>query len=236
MAIRKAQTAKNRPKPANVVFASYPKKKVDRRYIDVFWEKYFNGSLKKAISRRKDVGIISQNRKEVKIFTLSPTVAVTVRSVSSKIGKQYLDKHKIINMKIKIHKLKRSEIFLADVIDYKIIDGNCYIIERIIPSISVKDIFMYDYSRNKIKDYENRYQNQFSRTISKMNKKSLNKMLTDLDKALKELRESPLLWSDNNEPIIDHNAGNTIIIDYNPKIGKFKFGFIDLIGTNSKSF
>lgn len=32
---------KNIIKPAKITFASHPEKKVNRRYIDSFWEKYF---------------------------------------------------------------------------------------------------------------------------------------------------------------------------------------------------
>jgi len=144
MAIRKTPTPKSRPKPVNVTFASYPKKKVDRKYIDAFWEKYFNGSLEKAISRRKDKAIISSYNHKIKILPLSPTVAVTVRKINN--GKRYIEIKKYFEKKFKENKSKYFEVVFADIIDYKVKDNYYYLMERIIPSVTALDLSNYRYA------------------------------------------------------------------------------------------
>jgi len=217
-------------KSGAIILASYPKKKVDKKYINSFWEKYFNGELQKMASKRIDCSVISSYNQKVKILPLSPSVAVTVRLLWTTVGNIYLERQKILKNRLKAHKLKKSEIYLADLIDYKIKGEIMYIMERIIPSISVEDIYKFDYEKNKMIATKNRYDNQFTKTISKMDKNAYDKMLVNLKKALEEIRIK------NNDSVLDLNYGNLIIIDYNPESGKFKLGVIDLVGANSKSF
>jgi len=219
--------------PGTIIFASYPKKKVDRKYIDSFWKKYFNGKLKRMVSRRKDCAVISDINLDVKIFPLSFTVAVTVRKMDIDRGREYLKLKAMINKKIKQNKFKYSEIVIADIIDYKIKDGSCYILERIIPSITVQDLL----TKNRFKEilFENRFNTSFTKTINKMSSIAIEKMHSDLVKALIEISNSSIIW-DYDKLKLDFNNKNIIIIDYNPEIGKFKFGLIDLRGVNSRSF
>jgi hypothetical protein len=243
MPIKKTPIPKRKPKQNNIVFASYPKKKVDRRYIDAFWKRYFNKKLEDATLKRKDRAMITTSKPDMIIFPLSPTVAVTIRNISYNSvsfnikgirfysGKDYLELKKTIDKIIKENKLKFSEVVLADIIDYKIKDGNYYIMERIIPSITVNN-FLYYLKYNTLNIFSNnRYNNSFIRTISKLDKEFLVKMHNNLNKALNELKQSPI-----NIKKLDLNNNNTIIIDYNPNTEKFKFGLIDLIGSKSKSF
>lgn len=219
--------------PGTIIFASYPRKKVDKKYIDAFWERYFNGELKKFISKRKDNAIISDLNVNVNIFPLSKSVAVTVRKMAIDRGKEYLKLKKIIDKIIKKNKFKYSEIILADIIDYKIKNSNSYILERIIPSITVKDVLIYFEFNGRL--FKNRFNNSFTKVINKIPSKIVDKMYFDLEKALIEISNSSIVW--NEEKLkLDFNYKNMIIIDYNPEKAKFKFGFIDLTGINSKSF
>jgi len=60
--VRSIKTLKNKHKSFRksrlITFSSYPKKKIEKKYIDNFWTKYFNGTLLKKVNSRKDESII----------------------------------------------------------------------------------------------------------------------------------------------------------------------------------
>jgi len=209
----------NKPK---INFASYPEKKVNKKYIDSFWEKYFDGTLKRSIHKRIDNNTISSYNPNVKIFPLSPTVAVTIRKIKN--GKRYLELNEYFKNKLNNKKLKYSEIVISDIIDYKVKGRDYFLMERIIPGASVADVLNYKlYNRTA---FLNRFNNSFLKIVQKMDKKTLDKMYINLEKAINELKIT--IRENEKEHKIDNSKGNIIIIDYNPNNGKFKLGLIDL--------
>jgi len=72
----------------------------------------------------------------------------------------------------------------------------------------------------------------------KMDEKTLEKMYKDLDKAIKEFYEidKKIHLENNKTGTLDSGETNIIVIDYNPRTSKFKFGLIDLKGVLSSSF
>lgn len=232
--LKKTTSRTSRPltkTPGTIIFASYPKKKVDRKYIDAFWKRYFSGELKEATLKRKDGSVISSYNHLINILPLSPTVAVTVRKIDN--GKKYLEIKKYFEKKFKENKPKYSEVVFADIIDYKIKDNNYYLMERIIPSVTAQDLLHY--KENKKVSFKNRFSKSFYRTVEKMDPKNLEKMNNDLYRAIREIYDiNRTMYKENRNMSLDSNVTNIIVIDYNPKIGKFKFGIIDVKrGVNS---
>jgi len=117
----------------------------------------------------------------------------------------------------------------TDIIDYKKTKDNYYIMERIIPSISIQDFETYLITRK----LENRFQSSFVKNLKGIN---TNSFITNLDVAYKELREELYNIYRLSEMTIDKAKNNVIIIDYNKETGKFKFGLIDFFGIRSRSF
>jgi len=107
--------------------------------------------------------------------------------------------------------------------------------ERIVPSITVLDLL--NYKNNKELAYINRFKSSFLRIINKIDKKIINKMYVDLEKALEEHRHiDELIFKQDTTKSLDNEGSNMIIIDYDPNNGKFKFGLIDYKGVLSSSF
>jgi len=228
----KKKTTKKVPikkKTNSIVFASYPKKVVDKKYINSLWTKYFNGTLEDLIYKRKDISYISRYNKNVKIIPLSPTIAVTIRKCSIHVGENYLKTATFFKKKLVNLKLKHSEVLLADIVDYKKIKNNYYIMERIIPSISVSDLKVYlDRSSTT-----NRFQESF---VKKLKGIDTNSFRNNINIAYAELKEELNNISKLSGINIDKAPNNVIIIDYNKDINRFKFGLIDFMGKGSESF
>ncbi|MDD3178066.1 MAG: hypothetical protein PHR26_00945 [Candidatus ainarchaeum sp.] len=211
-----------------ITFASYPKKEVAIKYVDAFWKRYFDGSLEKSLSKRKDNHFISNYNPNVKIFPISPTVSVTVRKMNLIDVRPYFEIHKYYKEKFKNANFKYSKFVLTDIIDYKKKGDFYYVLERIVPSISVYDFYVSDFKGFK----ENRFSKSFQKSLEKVD---LLKMKEDLGPALNELKH----FINNNSKFkfrLDNSNNNIIIIDYNPETHKFKFGLIDFAGMSSKSF
>lgn len=218
----------NKPILKTITFASYPEKKVDRKYIDIFWKNFFSGKLEKNVLKRRDKAVISKSNISLKIFALSPTVTVTLRKLDVTTGRVFLKIHESLNQKLKNTEFKYSQLVLADIIDYKIINQEMYIMERIIPSLTVYD-FLFNYENMK---YKNRFQNSFINKIKTVDENAIRNIRNNLGDAFNEIKFSKII----NEEIVDFHSKNIIVIDYNQKTNKFKLGLIDIIGTESRSF
>jgi hypothetical protein len=226
-----------RQKKVQIIFAPHFEKKVSKEVIDTFWKNYFSGIKKAQVNKRKKANkssSISKYNENVLILPLTASLAVTVRKIPIENYSFFKKTFERLNQVIKTHNFKKTEVVIGDIYSIKEHNNHFYVMERVFPSISLKDFHMsYDILEKKFKSTkfdQNRFAPSFFKTL-KENKIDPLFLYEKLLLSYKEIENSPL------DHFSDTSPNNFIVLGYDPIKEKVKFGFIDYFSfPGSKSF
>lgn len=238
---KKGQKGKNELKqpmvPEGLIFTPYFKKKVNPKYIDAFWKDYFSGIIEKRTFNRflnSKLNYIGSYNSSLILFRITPTVVGTVRKFSIKDFPKYKMLYSRLKKDFSEIKLKKSEVVLVDVLSIQKDGRYFYVLERVFPSISVLNFeFFLKHTFSTNLNKENRFFRSFLKTFreSGLSQKSFH---TKLKKAFFEFKKHKKIKRYGNS--IDIAENNLIILGYDKKKDKFRFGFIDFGFFHSGSF
>jgi hypothetical protein len=169
------------------------------------------------------------------IFRVSPTVLGTVRKRPI-ISYEYFTKYYSNLIKhISNVRLHRSDVVLVDILSVKKQKEFVYVLERVFPSISIRDFI-------------NLNRRLYTSLSSKAEKERINRFLPAFLKIFKKSGLTRESFSNklkiaheeikNHETFnmyVDRATNNFIILDYDKKTDRFKFGLIDFHGMESNS-
>jgi hypothetical protein len=219
--------------------------KIEKKQIDLFYEKYFSGHFERIFKERektKKVSFISNYRKQHFIYPLTSRTVISFRKYDDFIVRNYLKRYKYLTSFLKKKSPLRSEIVLANVLSVRKINSKrTVILEQVFPSITIFDFYKLEpFLKDKEKYFQeikrlkslkkpvgfvqNRFESFFVKQIIEKNI-SLDKFKKDLDLAYKEFTDNPSFAKN-----FDSHPNNLVILGYDPKEGIFKFGLIDFFG------